>query len=139
MSRITFESESSSARPISEKKLCANRQNAQKSTGPRTPHGKSKVARNAVKHNCSQSALLPSECDATYEIHQAEIYESLRPKSPIQYALVSQISQILWKLDRFPDTDRHLYDMNSEENEIPCPTLARNFTQNPTTNHFLLF
>src|SRR2546421_9490017 len=103
MSRITFEPESPTAPPISAKKLAANRANSKKSTGPRTPQGKSRVSRNALKHNCSQSALLPSECDATYEIHQAEILESLHPRTAIQYAIVSQISQILWKLDRMPD------------------------------------
>ena len=36
--------------PISERKLAAVRQNAQKSTGPRTPLGKFRSSRNALKH-----------------------------------------------------------------------------------------
>ncbi len=36
--------------PVSEKKLIANRRNAQKSTGPKTPYGKLRSSRNAVKH-----------------------------------------------------------------------------------------
>jgi hypothetical protein len=36
--------------PISERKLAALRQNAQKSTGPRTPLGKFRSSRNALKH-----------------------------------------------------------------------------------------
>ena len=35
---------------VTEKKLIANRLNAQKSTGPRTPLGKLRSSRNAVKH-----------------------------------------------------------------------------------------
>jgi hypothetical protein len=36
--------------PVSERKLIALRQNAQKSTGPRTPFGKFRSSRNALKH-----------------------------------------------------------------------------------------
>ncbi|MEO5923568.1 MAG: hypothetical protein ABIR70_07055 [Bryobacteraceae bacterium] len=36
--------------PTSDKQLAANRANAQNSTGPRTPEGKSRAARNARKH-----------------------------------------------------------------------------------------
>jgi hypothetical protein len=36
--------------PISERKLIALRKNAQKSTGPRTPFGKFRSSRNALKH-----------------------------------------------------------------------------------------
>jgi hypothetical protein len=36
--------------PISERKLIALRKNAQKSTGPRTPLGKFRSSRNALKH-----------------------------------------------------------------------------------------
>ena len=35
--------------PISEKRLAANRANAQKSTGPRTPEGRAKSSRNATE------------------------------------------------------------------------------------------
>ncbi len=36
--------------PISKKQLIANRKNAQKSTGPKTPFGKFRSSRNAYKH-----------------------------------------------------------------------------------------
>jgi hypothetical protein len=35
---------------VSARKLAANRQNAKKSTGPRTPRGKSQASRNAIRH-----------------------------------------------------------------------------------------
>ena len=37
-------------RPVSERRLQANRKNALRSTGPRTVRGKTIVARNAIKH-----------------------------------------------------------------------------------------
>src|SRR6266513_5304390 len=125
--------------PPSPKKLAANRANSKKSTGPRSKQGKSKVAQNARKHGCSQSALLPSECTATYQIHLDEIHDSLHPQTPLQYHLVSQISQIIWKIQRMADTEKELFALNSEPDDTPCQTLARSFHQNPTSNDFALF
>jgi len=39
----------------SEKQIAANRRNAQRSTGPRTPEGKRKVALNALRHGLTAS------------------------------------------------------------------------------------
>ncbi len=36
--------------PLTERRLAANRRNARRSTGPRSPEGKAKVARNPIKH-----------------------------------------------------------------------------------------
>ena len=45
-------------RPISERKLAANRANAQKSTGPRTPRGKTTSSWNALKHGLLSRRLV---------------------------------------------------------------------------------
>ena len=41
------------SRKVSQKRLDANRRNAQKSTGPRTPEGKAKASANATTHGLS--------------------------------------------------------------------------------------
>lgn len=47
---------------ISTAKVDANRKNAQKSTGPRTPAGKSIASMNAVKHGLSaRMPVVPAE------------------------------------------------------------------------------
>ena len=52
----------------SEKQGRANRQNTQKSTGPKTPQGKAAVRLNAAKHGLlSKEALLPGEDGAALE------------------------------------------------------------------------
>jgi hypothetical protein len=46
----------------SDKQGAANRRNAQKSTGPKTPEGKAAVRLNAMKHGLlSKDVLLPGE------------------------------------------------------------------------------
>lgn len=65
---------------ISEARLRANRENAQKSTGPRTARGKKFSSRNAVKHGLLLKRLLFS--DEGEPIHEElhELYDRLHEK-----------------------------------------------------------
>jgi len=50
----------------SDKQVQANRRNALKSTGPRTPEGKAAVRQNALRHGLlSKETLLPGEDQET--------------------------------------------------------------------------
>ena len=44
-------------KPISEKQLTANRANAARSTGPRSPEGKARSAQNSRKHGFTASTF----------------------------------------------------------------------------------
>src|SRR5947207_1428360 len=129
-------------KPISPKRLAANRKNAKKSTGPRTSKGKQTSSQNSLKHGlCSQSPLLPNECGATYEIFKQEIYQDLHPTTCLQKALFSQAASLLWKLQRIQDTERELFRLESQaqNTDLPCQTLAQAFQTNPTSNSFVHF
>jgi hypothetical protein len=54
-------------RPVSERRLAANRANAQKSTGPHTPKGRRRSSLNATRHDILSPVLhLPEEELATF-------------------------------------------------------------------------
>ena len=52
-----------------EKQINANRQNAQKSTGPKTAEGKAAVSQNAVKHGLFAQSLIYGENEADYKVY----------------------------------------------------------------------
>lgn len=64
-----------------EKQIQANRNNAKKSTGPRTEKGKARVSQNALKHGLlARDAILPGEGHAA-QTPTSEDYET-NPISP---------------------------------------------------------
>ena len=76
-------------RPISERKLQANRANAKRSTGPRTEAGKAASCRNALKHGIlSRSVDLPNAsaaCDLrSLKLNGSLVSEVLETNSALQ-------------------------------------------------------
>ena len=64
-------------KPISEARLRANRQNAQKSTGPKTARGKGHSRRNALKHGLLVKQLLFSEDGKPINEELHQLWEGL--------------------------------------------------------------
>ena len=85
----------------SEKQDRANRRNAQKSTGPKTPQGKAAVRLNAAKHGLlSKEALLPGEDGAALEELAERLRAELRPAGELEALLVERIVAAHWRLGR---------------------------------------
>ena len=55
-------------KPISEKQLAANRANASKSTGPKTPAGKARSSQNSLKHGFTGSTFAVVRLEDLQEI-----------------------------------------------------------------------
>ena len=98
--------------PCSEKKRQANRQNAQKSTGPKSKDGKAEVALNAVTHGLrSQQIVLPGEDAAAFDQMVASWMDDWKPPTDARRLLVEQAVAHAWRLRRCLKVERdHLID-----------------------------
>lgn len=84
-----------------EKAIEANRRNALKSTGPKSPEGKARSSANAVKHGLSSGTwLLLDEDHEEFEAFTAGLFCALDPKGPLESALVDRIAGLFWRLGR---------------------------------------
>ena len=85
----------------SDKQAEANRRNALKSTGPKTPEGKDAVRHNAVKHGLlSQDVLLPGEDEAALKELGERMRAELQPVGELESLLVERIIAAQWRLRR---------------------------------------
>src|SRR5204863_4687543 len=97
-------------RPISRKRIRANRRNAKKSTGPKTAAGKRIVSRNALVHGLRSQhfPLLPYENSAEYREFEEAMERDCYPQGVLQRQVAYQITQISWKLRRIPSIEAAL-------------------------------
>ena len=89
---------------ISEAKIEANRINAEKSTGPVTPEGKSKSSMNALKHGlrARKAVLLPNESEEDFAaMRKAMLYE-LDPRGMVECIVAEMVIDSAWRLRRIP-------------------------------------
>ena len=85
----------------SERRIEANRRNAKKSTGPRTPAGKAAVALNGLKHGLlSREALVPGECEAELVEFGKRLRAQLAPIGELELLLADRMVSCAWRLRR---------------------------------------
>jgi flagellar biosynthesis GTPase FlhF len=104
--------EAHSATPsCSERRLAANRANAQLSTGPRTAEGKAISSLNAVKTGlCGRAVLLADEEEAAhYRAHVARVHAWWAPANVEEHALVQSLADTQWRLESIPGLESALY------------------------------
>ena len=79
----------------------ANRQNAKKSTGPRTEEGKARSSQNGLKHGLlARDAVMADEDPAEYDRQLQQLEENIFPKNALEFELVRQIADAQWRLRR---------------------------------------
>jgi hypothetical protein len=90
---------------MSPKQIEANRRNAQKSTGPKTPQGRAVSKMNALKHGLLAQTVVVrghklKESKSEFKKLCQEYYLYLAPVGPLEEMLVNQIVQAAWRLRR---------------------------------------
>lgn len=86
----------------SEKKAEANRRNALKSTGPKTPEGKARASRNATKHGVLVAAPVVREMERPedWTSHLSGVRTSLAAVGYLEEVLVDRVALHLWRMGR---------------------------------------
>src|SRR6516165_12787281 len=78
-----------------------NRQNGQKSRGPKSPEGKARSKFNALKHGLkAKTVVLPGEDAQDYQARLDAWIADLQPKNDVEQSLVERAVTIIWQLDR---------------------------------------
>jgi hypothetical protein len=103
----------------------ANRLNAQKSTGPRSPEGKAVSRFNAAKTGIdAKSQIIPGEDPVELQDLIEEYRERWQPSTPEQRLLVDILVQDEWLLRRFRRIDAEIFECETQDAWTPkkdCP------------------
>jgi len=112
--------------PTSEKQLAANRTNAQRSTGPRTPAGKRTVSRNPIKHGICATDIVASASERIedFEALRSALAEDLLPEGALENLLVEQIATLNWRLRRILRAEAGAISISSAD-ALAQPATAR--------------
>jgi hypothetical protein len=104
-----------------ERQRLANRKNAARSTGPRTPAGKALVRFNAVRHGLrAASVVVPGlEAPAEWEQFRTGVVASLAPNGLLEETLADRAAGVLWRLRRVERFESLAVAADQAELEIP--------------------
>jgi hypothetical protein len=133
----------------SARQLAANRKNALRSTGPKTPEGKARSRQNgllsrgpktlAAKAASSQNALkhglcravrhprftpiLPDDSAPDFLVFKRELETALQPRTTLQRTYFTDIVNLAWRLYRLADSQIKIFDYEMEH-APPDPTMS---------------
>jgi len=110
----------------SDAKLTANRENAKKSTGPKTLAGKRASSRNAARHALlSVVPVLPGvESAMDWEAHRSALIASIAPVGYLETVLADRAASLLWRLGRVTryETENAATRIETTEKELSIPS-----------------
>ncbi len=110
-----------------EAQIIANRHNAQKSTGPRSPEGRSIVSQNALKHGLTAAHdIISSESQADFDLYRGQFLSELAPDSPMEYMLAERVVNLSWRLKRTGNIQNQTIDaLIAPDTPSPLTKLAQ--------------
>ena len=103
-----------------ERQIIANRENAQLSTGPRTPDGKANSSSNALRHGLAARGLivLPGH-EPEFEQLESGLRAGLKPFGTLQETMFKCVLESAWNLHRCRLAVGELYLTGSNESVDP--------------------
>jgi hypothetical protein len=112
--------------------ILANRDNAQRSTGPKTQEGKQTASHNATRHGLTGTQIvMPGEDPAAYEYLRQGLHESHQPANEAELILVDQIAANAWRLMRAHRVETAFLAKLTEGAKDPDAALAEAFLEKP--------
>ena len=101
-----------------------NRENAAKSTGPKTEAGKQKCSLNAMRHALTgQVIVLPTDDLTAYLKHTQAFHGEYHPQGPTESHLVQTLADCSWRLNRVRAIEHNLlaigFDRQVEQSGHP--------------------
>ena len=108
---------------ISDKQLQANRNNALKSTGPKTAEGRNRSRMNALRHGLTgQVTTMTDEERAAHDQFSKALIQSLAPEGAMETQLAQRIATDSWRLNRASAIEDNLFALGLYENSGQlCP------------------
>jgi hypothetical protein len=107
----------------------ANRENAQRSTGPRTDAGKQATKFNALKHGlAAESLVISGENPAELDALRDQLRADHSPVGETEAMLVEEIAQCWWRLQRTRSFEARIIDLLPDQPRDLGP-LIRYMTQ----------
>jgi hypothetical protein len=95
---------------ISDEQQESNRQNAQHSTGPKSPEGKEAVRLNALTYGLrARDLILPNEDPEEYKQLWARLEAEWQPQTHTERLYLQQMSTSQWLLARYAKTEWRMY------------------------------
>lgn len=121
----------------SDRQITANRQNALRSTGPRSLDGKRRSAQNSLKHGLTAThMMLPGENPEEFNELKRAMFSSLNPQGALENQLAERAASLMWRLRRVPVFEAALYQWTAHlkaavhdpvpDEIVPVSTAGRN-------------
>lgn len=93
-----------------ERQRRANRRNAQRSTGPRTPAGRAVSSRNATRHGVLSAQVVVADGESAEEFNALRegLQQEFTPEGVVEATLVDQLAILIWRNRRLAASERAL-------------------------------
>jgi hypothetical protein len=123
----------------------ANRRNALRSTGPRTPDGKARSSRNHLIHGLLAKGLIEGESKEEFLAIYDDFRDEYDPQSSTEDALVERIALAYFRLGRFTHVEAQFLQREHAEKKVPTwsdhaqtfDRVANSYRQNMKSLHNL--